>query len=147
MRLVGDAELPSPNSFEWSNQIMYMGQDLLNPPSVEGWHYGTEWVNSGALMTRTNFVAGMFSETDRPGVRAIIDLVRKSASTPETLVEACLDLLGPIEVSANTRNELLGHASAKGDLSWNDVDEEAESKQRVSEMLQLVASTREYMFA
>ena len=27
----------------------YMGQDLLNPPSVEGWHTGKEWINSGSL--------------------------------------------------------------------------------------------------
>jgi hypothetical protein len=114
---------------------------------VEGWHYGAEWVNSGALMTRTNFVAGMLSEKDRPGVRSIIAQVREGGSTPEAMVETCLDLLGPIEVSDITRVELLGHASTKGDLSWNDADEEAESASRVSEMLQLVAATREYMFA
>ena len=147
LRLVGEASLPSPSSFDWSNQIMYMGQDLLNPPSVEGWHYGAEWVNSGALMTRTNFVAGMLGETDRPGVRSIIDRVRKGGSTPEELLDACLDLLGPVEVGASTREELLGHASAKGELSWNGDDESAESDQRVAEMLQLIASTREYMFA
>jgi uncharacterized protein (DUF1800 family) len=143
LRLVGDAELPSPNSFEWSNQIMYMGQDLLNPPSVEGWHYGSEWVNSGLLMKRTNFVAEMLSETNRPGVRTIIDRVRASASSPEQLVDSCLDLLGPFEVNASTKNELVAHAST---LSWSD-DDESGAEENVAGMLQLIVSTREYMFA
>ena len=38
-------------------QPTYMGQDLLNPPSVEGWHTGKEWINSGSLMSRINFTA------------------------------------------------------------------------------------------
>ena len=143
LRLVGDAELPSPNSFEWSNQIMYMGQDLLNPPSVEGWHYGPEWVNSGLLMTRTNFVADMLSETDRPGVRTIIDRVGGAASSPEQLVDSCLDLLGPFEVSAITKDELVAHAST---LTWSDGDKSGD-EENVAGMLQLIVSTREYMFA
>ena len=146
LRLVGDAALPAPNSFDWSNQIMYMGQELLNPPSVEGWHYGSEWVTSGSLMTRTNFVAEMLGEIGRPGVRSIIDRVRSGPTTPEALVDTCLDLLGPLEVSVETRDELLGHASSQGDLSWVDGDS-GESEWRVAEMLQLIASTREYMFA
>ena len=28
-------------------QSWFMGQHLLNPPSVEGWHWGTEWIDSG----------------------------------------------------------------------------------------------------
>ena len=143
LRLVGDAELPSPNSFEWSNQIMYMGQDLLNPPSVEGWHYGPEWVNSGLLMTRTNFVADMLSETGRPGVRTIIDRVGGAASSPEQLVDSCLDLLGPFEVSASTKDELVAHAST---LTWSDGDKSG-AEENVAGMLQLIVSTREYMFA
>jgi uncharacterized protein (DUF1800 family) len=143
LRLVGDAELPSPNSFEWSNQIMYMGQDLLNPPSVEGWHYGPEWVNSGLLMTRTNFVADMLSETDRPGVRTIINRVGGAASSPEQLVDSCLDLLGPFEVSASTKDELVAHAST---LTWSDGDKSG-AEENVAGMLQLIVSTREYMFA
>jgi uncharacterized protein (DUF1800 family) len=147
LRLVGDSALPTPNSFDWSNQIMYMGQELLNPPSVEGWHYGAEWVTSGSLIARTNFVVEMLGETDRPGVRSIIDRVQSGAPTPEALVDTCIDLLGPIDISVSGRDELLGHASTDGDLSWADTDASAESERRVAEMLQLIASTREYMFA
>ena len=44
-----------------------MGQTLLNPPSVEGWHEGTEWINSGALVERVNFAAKEISNIDAPG--------------------------------------------------------------------------------
>ena len=57
LRLVGGYELPKPGYGELSMQPSYMGQDLLNPPSVEGWHTGKEWINSGSLMARINFVA------------------------------------------------------------------------------------------
>ncbi len=146
LRLMGDAELPSPKLFEWSNQIMYMGQDLLNPPSVEGWHTGVEWINSGSLMKRTNFLAEMVSETHHPGVRSIINHVKSEATTPEALVDRCLDILGPIEVADNTRAELLAHAASEGDLVRDDGDG-SDSARRIAEMLQLIMSTKEYMFA
>ena len=138
--------MPSPDIFEWSNQIMYMGQDLLNPPSVEGWHSGVEWVNSGSLIKRTNFIAKMLSEAHHPGLRRMIDRVKSEATTPEALVDRCLDLLGPMEVMDKTKAELLAHAALNGDLVWDD-DHSAESAQRVAEMMQLIVSTREYMFA
>src|SRR5207249_12235316 len=50
LRLVGGYELPRPEYGDLSMQPAYMGQDLLNPPSVEGWHTGPEWINSGSLM-------------------------------------------------------------------------------------------------
>ncbi|MCH7744937.1 MAG: DUF1800 domain-containing protein [Chloroflexi bacterium] len=146
LRLMGDAELPSPKLFEWSNQIMYMGQDLLNPPSVEGWHTGVEWINSGSLMKRTNFLAEMVSEAHHPGIRSIIDYVKSEATTPDALVDRCLDILGPIEVADSTRAELLAHAASEGDLVLDDKDS-PESARRIAEMLQLIMSTKEYMFA
>jgi hypothetical protein len=56
LRLVGGYELPRPGYGDLSMQPL-TGQDLLNPPSVEGWHTGPEWINSGSLMARINFVA------------------------------------------------------------------------------------------
>ena len=46
-----------------ASQASYMGQGLLNPPTVEGWHEGTEWINSGALVDRVNFVAQSLGDT------------------------------------------------------------------------------------
>ena len=83
LRLVGGYELPKPGYGELSMQPSYMGQDLLNPPSVEGWHTGTEWINSGSLMSRINFVAAQIGNPDLPGVRAIINRL-KTQGTQDT---------------------------------------------------------------
>jgi hypothetical protein len=50
-----------------------MVQDLLNPQSVEGWHTGVEWINSGSLMQRVNFTAGLVGDVSRPGIKTILD--------------------------------------------------------------------------
>jgi uncharacterized protein (DUF1800 family) len=147
LRFVGDTELPSPDLFDWSNEITYMGQDLLNPPSVEGWHSGAEWINSGSLMKRTNFVSEMIGDVTRPGVRAIIDRVKAQATSPEALVDTCLDLLGPLEINENSRGELIDHVAVEGDLMWDDEENASESEERVAEILQLIISLREFQFA
>jgi Protein of unknown function (DUF1800) len=148
LRLVGGFELPRPGYGELSMQPSYMGQDLLNPPSVEGWHTGKEWINSGSLMARINFVAELIGDPSLPGVRAIINRLKAQGPlSPEQLVDGCLDLLGPYKVSAETRQELTDQAKEWGQLRW---DSEANAKtadQRVGEMLQLIVATREYQFA
>ena len=145
LRMAGDAALPSPDIYDWANHITYMGQELLNPPSVEGWHSGVEWINSGALMKRTNFVADMVNEVDRPGIRRIIDRAQEQGTSPEALVDACLDLLGPLQFNDGTRAELVAHAEQNGVCGNGKSD--AESAQQIAEILQLIVSTREYMFA
>ena len=145
LRMAGDAELPTPEIYDWSNHITYMGQELLNPPSVEGWHSGVEWINSGALMKRTNFVADMVNETHRPGIRRIIERAQAEATSPEALVDACLDLMGPLQFNEGTRAELVAHAAQNGVCGNGKSD--AESAQEIAEILQLIVSTREYMFA
>lgn len=144
LRTVGGEEMPRPNyGEEVAMQPTYMGQDLLNPPSVEGWHTGAEWINSGSLMARINYAADMYGDASRPGVQDIIARLKaKGTMTPEALVEGCLDLMGPLEVGAETLEELMGQAQSGGDLSWDAADAE----QRVGEMLQLIVAMREYQF-
>ena len=65
-----------------------MGQDILDPPSVEGWHTGHEWINSGSLVKRVNFVADRISDTNLPGVKRIVERIASAngpTMTPEEL--------------------------------------------------------------
>ena len=87
------------------------------------------------------------SETNHQGIHSIIERVRLNATTPETLGDECLDSLGPIEVTDGTKVELLKQANTEGNLEWDGSVETANSERRISEMLQLIVSTREYMFA
>ena len=44
LRLTGEFERPRREILDRFLQAVYMGQWLNNPPSVEGWHQGIEWV-------------------------------------------------------------------------------------------------------
>ena len=144
LRMVGDFEFPAPGIGILTKESAYMGQELMNPPSVEGWHTGAEWINSGSLMKRINFSADMVAKTDRPGIRSIINRLQERGDlSPEQLVDGCLDLMGPLTVRAENRQELVNHVSESGGLRWGDADAE----DRVAEALQLVVSLREYQYA
>jgi len=146
LKLVGGFEFPAPGIGELSRQPQYMGQDLLNPPSVEGWHTGTEWINSGSLMRRINFTAEMVGNTSRPGVQSMIGRLKdQNSQTPEAIVDACLELMGPLEVNQETRQELVDHVKIGGDLNWT--SDAAGASERVGELLQLIVSTRDYQYA
>ena len=118
LRLVGGHELPMPGYGELSMNTAYMGQDLLNPPSVEGWHTGKEWINSGSLMARINFMAEKVGDTVAAGgPRHHQPAEGQRIGEPEQLVDGCLDLLGPVEIRADTKQELTSQAKEWGQIS------------------------------
>jgi len=149
MRLVGEHREIKPGLFEVSQEPKYMGMDLMNPPTVEGWHTGREWIDSGTLVERINFVADMVGRTDLPGVQSIVSrlMARGRTLSPEQLVDGCLDLMGPVEVDQGTKNQLLEHARTGGALRHGTQAERAEFTRRTGEMLQMIAATAEYQFA
>ena len=148
VRLSRGVTEPSLEMNEANKVIGYMGQSLLAPPTVEGWHEGTEWINSGALVERVNFAARQLNNVEKPGVRAIIDrLARQNGGSfsPEQLVDSCLDLMGPITMSEEaTRTALIEHVANKGDLSLQGHGQGDASEERVADLLGLIASTKEY---
>ncbi len=147
LKLVGGHSFPRPGVSRISMQPNYLGQDLMNPPSVEGWHTGQEWINSGSLMSRVNFVADLVGDTRLPGVQSIITRLRTQGDmSPKGLVDSCLDLLGPLEVEPQTRQHLIEEAEEGGIVGWGTDGEDSSSIQRVAQMLQLIVATREYQF-
>jgi uncharacterized protein (DUF1800 family) len=146
MRLVGDYASPKPGFGDISLECRYMGQDLLNPPSVEGWHMGKEWIDTGCLVERVNFGAKQLGDVGKPGVQRIIERLRAQGElSAEQFVDGCLDLLGPLTVSAKTRAALTKFVSQAGPLRLD--QEHRTTDQRVAELLSLIASTREYQMA
>jgi uncharacterized protein (DUF1800 family) len=144
MRLVQDFQYPAWGIRDIALECRYMGQDLLNPPSVEGWHTGKEWIDTGILVERINFAAGQVGDITKPGVQKIIGRLRAMGElSPEAFVDAALDLMGPLEVSDTTRNALLDFARKGGNLRFGGKDDRA-AEQRVGELLQLIVATREF---
>ncbi len=145
MRLVGDFDIPKPGLNAMTLSIRYMGQDLLNPPTVEGWHTGREWIDSGTLVERINFTADAVGDISHRGIQAIINRLRSEGATisPEQLVDGCLEMLGAYELAEVTRTELLSLARTEGELRTDAED----FGQRVGQMLQSIVATTEYLFA
>ena len=150
VRLAGSYREPTPGIEQVARQAVYMGQGLLQPPSVEGWHEGIEWVDSGALVERVNFVAHELANVQNPGVRRIIERLANDnggSFTPEALVEKCLDLIGPVEVTDTTRNALLEYAEHLGEISLKDHQEGDDAEKGVAGLLSLAAATKEFQLA
>ena len=60
-------------------------------------------------MKRINFAAGMLGDVERPGIQAILGILKsKGDLSPEDFVDNCLDLVGPLEVEGETRSQLVG---------------------------------------
>ena len=81
MRLVRDFTEPKLGLNPLANNIRYMGQDLMNPPTVEGWHTGKEWIDSGTLVERINFAADQVGNTGLPGVKDIVSRIESEKIT------------------------------------------------------------------
>ncbi len=143
MRTVEDFTFPKHGIRDIALECRYMGQDLMNPPSVEGWHVGKEWIDTGILVERINFASAQVGDIDKPGVRKIIArLTAMGELSPDAFVDALLDLMGPLRVGDNTRRALLDFASKGGALRLEAGDRAA--GQRVGEMLSLIVATREF---
>ena len=145
MKMVGSFKFPDPGLSKICREPGYMGQELLDPPSVEGWHTGSEWINSGSLLARINFVADSVTRTSQPGIQSIIGHMKSdNVNTPDELLDACLAHMGFLELSSETREQLDEHANAGGNLDWSD---ESATAIRIGEIMALISATTEYQFA
>ena len=145
LRLIGDWTSPKPGFEFIFDEMKFMGQEPLNPPSVEGWHTGSEWIDGGTLVHRINFTADFVGNTDFPGIQEIINRLAADGPTisPEGLVDGCLRMLGHYEMSDENRRRLVAHAQKGGELHTNT----EEFPQQVGQMLQLIVATKEYLYA
>ncbi len=147
IKLTGAPQFPDFSVTKLSPAAALMGQTLMNPASVEGWHTGQEWLDSGTLTERVNFAVKNVADISQPGVAAIVDRVAAAGdATPDEFVDRCLDLCGPLEFSEHSRATLVEFAEEEGGLSFeNGAGEEAAV--RIGRMLQLIVSAPEYQFA
>ncbi|MCH8110242.1 MAG: DUF1800 domain-containing protein, partial [Chloroflexi bacterium] len=120
IKLVGTHQFPELGLTQLGGAPGLMGQELMNPPTVEGWHTGKEWIDGGTLNERINFAVNQLSDVTKPGIKDIIDRLGAEAASlsPEEFVNRCLDLVGPIDVGSETRAGLLKYAASEGALRF-----------------------------
>ena len=117
-----------------------MGQTLLDPPTVEGWHTGKEWIDGGNLTERVNFAVSEIGDGGSPGMQQIIDRIVDSGSdvAPDDFVDSALDAMGPITVEDSTYEALIKYARDS---------EGTDDRLRAVRIVSLIVSTPEYQFA
>ena len=150
IKIAGSYNSPTLDIEEVAKICFFMGQGFLQPPTVEGWHEGVEWIDSGALVERINFVVRELGNTNNPGIRYILDCLKQSnedSLTPEQLLDSCLDLVGPIEVSDQTRKVLIQHVANDGDIDLSNEKNESKNDKRVGELLSLIGASPEFQMA
>ena len=149
IKLVGTYRYPAPGMTGYSNTARLMGQQLMDPPTVEGWHTGHEWIDGGTLNERVNFAVNEVGDLSKPGITELVERVGADgeAVSPGRFVEAALELAGPVEVGEDTLGGLLRYAEAAGELRFGSDAERAEAATHIGRMLQLIVSTREYQMA
>ncbi len=140
LRLTGEFQRPRREIMDRTLQMIYMGQALLNPPTVEGWHQGREWIDSGTLVERLNFATQQLGDGEQPGVRTMVERIASrghEVATAEGLVDACLDELGAIRVSDDTRSALVDFANTSSESG-------AEVRGRAAQMLRVIGAAPEF---
>ncbi len=130
------------NGSLFEGPMAIMGQRLMNPPTVEGWHTGHEWIDSGTLSERIGFVESQFEDISKPGVRDMVERVGSLDSDPSQIVDRCLDILGGISVSESTYASLVAYVE-----ELNSIGGEDDESVGVHNLLQMTASTVDYQFA
>jgi len=121
-----------------------MGQFLNNPPSVEGWHQGTDWLDTGTLVERVNFASQQIGDSTKPGIQEMIERIASTPNnlaSPENLIRVCLEEMGVISVEEDTMKVLIDFASQGHDQPVNTSND---GPQKISAALQMVASTKEF---
>ena len=134
---------------EAESVISYMGQSLLNPPSVEGWHEGTEWINSGSIVERVNFSHKIWSDHTSPEVQEITDRLSVHIELdPNSAVIFCFNLMGILDqnIETSTQSAIVTHSSKKGTISFGkpSTSIRVEAEKRIAEILGLIAASKEY---
>jgi uncharacterized protein (DUF1800 family) len=90
--------------------MLNMGQQLFEPPDVNGWELGTGWFSTSGMLARLNFAATL--ATNQRG--ALRDAARAFNQTPETLLDFALSRLSIQEIDGDERNALLDYIRAGG---------------------------------
>ncbi len=148
LKLTGEAEKPSLTTINAIEEAGYMGQLLLYPPSVEGWHAGEEWISSGSLVERVNFASSHMANITSPGTSDILDSVYEScgdSATVKDMVSATLTILGMYNVSEESINFI--HESCGGEtktVDCNDMSRSSEFSSIMSDILRIIGSAKEF---
>lgn len=116
--------------------LLNMGQQLFEPPDVNGWELGPGWFSSGAMLARMNFAAQL-ATNQKFNLR---DGARGFGRTPESLVSHIMDQLSPPDLADDSYRALLDYTRAGG--AWTGSDAQLATK--ASGLVHLIVGSGDY---
>jgi uncharacterized protein (DUF1800 family) len=142
MKAARSLEFPGPTFVGLANTAVAMGQNLMYPPTVEGWHTGREWIDAGTLNERINFAVGQFDSGNAPGLTDMAtEIESRGELEADEFVDVCLEMLGYVELGDETKSTLYEESAGYG--SYNPTND---TKERLVTTLQQIVSSVDYQF-
>jgi uncharacterized protein (DUF1800 family) len=118
--------------------LVNMGQQLYEPPDVNGWALGPEWFSTASMLSRMNFAAALMANQR-------INLQRASADhrgSPEALLDYHLTRYTHAPYADQTRAAMLDYLRQGG--AWTGSD--AQLANKASGLGRLIVGSAEYQF-
>jgi uncharacterized protein (DUF1800 family) len=115
-----------------------MGQNLFEPPDVNGWDLGRGWFSTGAMLARMNF-ASTLAANQRFNLARDAGAFRSSA---DNVMGYFMSRFTPAPFDSQPRNELMSYLNAGG--SWSGSD--AQVNARAAGLTRLILGSAEYQF-
>ena len=89
------------------------------------------------------------SNLDNPGVENIVNHILENNSspiTPQQVVDNCIEVLGPLEISDDTKVSLLEVASKLDRIESNGHSRQQKTIELIQELIRMIVSSKEYQF-
>ena len=118
--------------------MLNMGQQLFEPPDVNGWALGPAWFSTGGMLARMNF-ASVLATNQKFELR---NSARAYNQTPETLIDYAISRLTLPEVPAPVYGALVDYVRAGG--TWTGSD--AQLLNKAGGVFHLLTGSGEYQF-
>jgi len=118
--------------------MLNMGQQLFEPPDVNGWALGASWFSTGGMLARMNF-ASLLATNQRFELR---NAVRPYSQTPQTLVDHAISRLSLPDIPTPVYNALVDYVRAGG--TWT--GSESQLLNKAGGVFHLLTGSGEYQF-
>jgi uncharacterized protein (DUF1800 family) len=116
--------------------LLNMGQQLFEPPDVNGWDVGPGWFSTGGMLAHMNFASAL-ATNQRFALR---DAARPAGGTPESLLAFVLGRLSLPEPAPLVRTALLDYVRAGG--AWT--GSETQLLNKTGGLVHLLTGSGEY---
>jgi uncharacterized protein (DUF1800 family) len=118
--------------------LVNMGQQLYEPPDVNGWALGPEWFSTSSMLSRMNFAATLMGNQKFNIGREL----QPYRQTPERVVDYMLNRYNYMPMTSEVYNALVEYARGGGAWTGNDT----QLNNKGAGLARLIVASSEYQF-